>query len=85
MSIVNANPKGYATAVSGIERVTLSNTTNYEDVKGFLVGGSGGTLNLTFADGSSEDGIPCLAGVWYMARIRQFRTGGTATDVWALK
>ena len=83
--IINATAEGYSSAISGGGRVTLSNSTEHTGVKGFVVGGTGGTINLTFADGSEVDGIPVLAGVWYQARVTMFRTGGSVTDVWLLR
>jgi hypothetical protein len=49
-----------------------------------LLVGTAGTLNVTLLDGQHKDGIIVEAGIVPLA-VRRVRTGGTATNIWALK
>lgn len=50
--------------------------------RGLLVG-TPGTANLMDHDGNTVTGVPLKEGYNPLA-VRQVRTGGTATDIWAL-
>ena len=86
MTTISRDSHGLATDVKGMRQLTAKSDTDAlpGNPRGFVVGGSGGTLNLSFVDGSVANNVPCLAGVWYRARITHVRTGGTVTDVWIL-
>lgn len=48
-----------------------------------LVAGTGGTANLMDVTGEILVNYPLAAG-YHPLKVRQVRTGGTATDIWAL-
>ncbi|WP_296596469.1 hypothetical protein [Phenylobacterium sp.] len=50
--------------------------------RGLLVG-TAGTANVTDADGNASDSVPLQAG-YNPLQLTHVRTGGTATDIWAL-
>lgn len=50
--------------------------------KGLWIGVSG-TINITTQDGSDLDGVPVVSGYFPIA-CKKLRSGGTATDVYAV-
>lgn len=48
-----------------------------------LLVGSGGTANLVDAAGNDLSGVPLQTG-YNPVRVARFKTGGTATDIWAI-
>jgi len=50
--------------------------------RGLLVG-TAGTANLGEQDGTVRTNVPLVAG-YNPLTVQQVRTGGTATDIWAL-
>lgn len=48
-----------------------------------LLVGTAGTANLTQEDGTDRNNVPLQAGYNYLT-CSKVRTGGTATDIWAL-
>jgi hypothetical protein len=53
------------------------------DLTRALLVGSPGTANLMQADGTIRTDVPLQQG-YNPLQVRQVRTGGTATDIWAL-
>ena len=54
-------------------------------VRGLILA-SAGTVNLTFEDGSAEDGVPLVQG-WNPVYVDRVRPGGTAaaSGIWAYR
>lgn len=77
---------GLSTAAGCARRavpVTLANTDLAGGTcRGFACG-TAGTLNFMEDDGTIRTGFPAQAG-YNPVQVKQFRTGGTASDIWAL-
>lgn len=48
-----------------------------------LIIGTAGTLNVTFPDGTTADGIPATEG-FFPFFVAKVRTGGTASNIWTV-
>ncbi len=56
---------------------------NIPDGTRALLVGTGGTINVTTLAGNNHDGVPVPTGIVPLS-LKRIRTGGTATDIWAL-
>lgn len=87
--MANAGPKfGEGRSVLGVATnlvlVTPHDTNeNVPDGARALLIGSAGTLNLDLLDGTTVTGVPVQAGVFPVSVLR-VRTGGTASNIWAM-
>lgn len=48
-----------------------------------LIIGVGGTINVTFPDGTEANGMPVLEG-FFPFFVKKVRAGGTASDIWTV-
>ena len=79
MSIPGRNSVSRVTPVSHAELVSASNSETYANVRGIMISGSGGTLNLTWESGQETDGVFLQPGIPYPFVVTQIRTGGSYT------
>lgn len=66
-----------------ITPVTKADVDLPEGTAASLLVGTAGTANLMDDDGVTRTNVPLQVG-YNPIRVRQVRTGGTASDIWAL-
>jgi hypothetical protein len=74
---------GFAGVATTIAAVVKANTDLPDGVTKGLACGTSGTVNLVDASGNDIVGFPLQQGYNPLSVI-QVKTGGTATDIWAL-
>ena len=79
MPVPGNNSQSRVTPISRMRIVGKSNTAEYEDVRGIMIGGSAGTVNLTMQDDVDVNGVFLQPGIPYPFAIKRVRTGGTST------
>jgi len=75
---------GLSSPARVLKPVTKSDSTDLPDgtCRAILVG-SGGTANIIDASGNDLAGVPLQTG-FNPVRVSRVKTGGTATDIWAI-